>query len=98
MAEDRGEQRAESPRRKRRTGKDLFGPGAVGAWTEEELANLPEWTAPPEEATRDQEDSEALRKGVAIEGRRKRVGTRKLGNAKPYEGAPERRSDEERPE
>jgi hypothetical protein len=78
-------------RGKRRRGKDLFGPGAVGAWTEEELANIPPWSAPPEEATRDQEDSDALRRGIAIEGRRKAVGSRKLGEARPYgagEGEP----------
>lgn len=96
MGKDPAERRREPPRRKRRVGKDLFGPGAVGAWTEEELANLPEWHAPPEEATRDQEDSDALRRGVAIEGRRKRVGTRRLGAARPYDE--ESRKAERQPE
>jgi hypothetical protein len=84
-------------RRKRERGKKRsIGPGAVGAWTEEELANLPTWEAPPEMATRDQEDAEALRKGIAIEGRRKRIGTRRLGNAEPYgEAEKEPRGGEE---
>jgi hypothetical protein len=96
MGQDHEGGQPQQPRKKRRVGKELFGPGAVGAWTEEELANLPEWEAPPEEATRDQEDSDALREGVAIEGRRKRVGTRRLGEANEYGGGRGERGRAER--
>jgi hypothetical protein len=98
MSQARGKRQPEPAKGKRKVSKELFGPGAVGAWTEEELANLPQWEAPPELATRDQEDAEALRKGVAIEGRRKRVGTRRLGNARPYDGSEERPPGEGRPQ
>lgn len=63
----------------------LFGPGAVGAWTEEELAHLPPLKAPPEQATRDEDDSEIMRKGTVIGGRRKAIGARRPGEAEPYD-------------
>lgn len=88
MNDSRGERRSKAEKGRQGSRKDLFGPGAVGAWTEEELANIPPWTAPPEMATRDQEDAEVLREGRAIEGRRKRVGTEKPGEANPYDGQP----------
>lgn len=88
MSEKDRDRRTAEPRREKpgRDAKrpDLFGPGAVGAWTDEELANLPEIKAPPEMATRDQDDAELMREGKAIEGRRKAVGRRKPGSAKPY--------------
>lgn len=85
MGESRRERRRVARPGKQGIRKDLFGPGAVGAWTEEELKNIPPWKAPPELATRDQEDAEALRRGKAIEGRRKRVGSREPGEARPYD-------------
>ncbi len=91
MSRARGKRQPNQAKEKRQVRKDLFGPGAVGAWTEEELANLPEWKAPPEMATRDQEDAEALRKGIAIEGRRKRIGTRRSGDGNAH-GTPRKRS------
>ncbi len=79
------ERGAEPERRKERAKERRFGPGAVGAWTEEELARLPEIHAPPELATRNQDDAELLREGRAIEGRRKAIGSRRPGSAPPYE-------------
>lgn len=64
--------------------KALFGPGAVGAWTEEELAHLPPLNAPPELATRDEDDSQIMRRGTVIGGRRKAIGTLRPGQAEPY--------------
>lgn len=62
-----------------------IGPGAVGAWTEEELARLPRIEATPEGATRDEDNPELMRRGEAIGGRRKSVGARRPGEAKSYD-------------
>jgi hypothetical protein len=65
-------------------GRRRLGPGAVGAWTEEELARLPPIPASAEEATRDEDNPEVMRRGEAIEGRRKAVGALRPGMAEPY--------------
>ncbi len=44
---------------------EILGPGSVGAWTEEELERLPKVEPHPENATREDDDPEALRKGTA---------------------------------
>ncbi len=47
-----------------------LGPGAVGAWTEEELANLPEVDLTSNPPTRQDDDPDALRQGIAEANRR----------------------------
>jgi hypothetical protein len=97
----------EEGEREEESRKRLFGPGAVGAWTEEELAHLPPLKAPPELATRDEDDSQVMRRGTVIGGRRKAIGTLRPGQARPYgeweeEGGggeePGGREEERRPE
>ncbi len=47
-----------------------LGPGAVGAWTEEELGKLPETDIGAHPPTRQDDDPEALREGIAGGNRR----------------------------
>jgi len=89
MAGEQGpSRRSEKPRKaegeRGRGGRRQLGPGAVGAWTEEELARLPPIPASAEEATRDEDNPEVMRRGEAIEGRRKAVGELRPGKAEPY--------------
>ncbi len=48
---------------------DALGPGAMGAWSEEELAHLPQ-PVPKSPPARQDDDPDALRRGVAEANRR----------------------------
>lgn len=54
---------------KKRDQHDALGPGAVGAWTDEELAKLELPHVSHEKATREDDDPEALREGTALANR-----------------------------
>ncbi len=49
---------------------DALGPGAAGAWSEEELANLPQPDVSSYPPARQDDDPEALRQGIAEANRR----------------------------
>ncbi len=55
-----------------------LGPGAVGAWSAEELANLPEVDLSANPPTRQDDDPEALREGIAEANRREAAHTEPL--------------------
>ncbi len=55
-----------------------LGPGAVGAWSEEELENLPEVDGTSNPPTRQDDDPEALREGIAGANRREAAHTEPL--------------------
>ncbi len=55
-----------------------LGPGAVGAWTEEELENEPQVDLSAHPPTRQDDDPEALRKGIAEANRREADSTEPL--------------------
>ncbi len=48
-----------------RDGHDALGPGATGAWSQEELEHARIPPLDPEQATREDDDPEALRAGTA---------------------------------